>query len=269
MTTTSAACSVCTSPVNSGLACQACVDRLFDDLRLILGWTTHDGRRIPGLLVDLLVTGTNQDVMPKMGADIPMQTQREPLAVSATPSPGRLDALALHARLQRETRYVLDGIREFGRGRLAQHPGIEHMIRTLSEENGLVIQAERLVDRPDGAFRIPCPTCARRVPIDPTQDIIRCRCGEWGTLDWWKAHVAPEIPDAETINARDGVLWLLVRHGINLGPSGESRIRQWAVRYPSRLRRQGKDQQGRTLYSPGQLLDLAKGLVNAGIQTAC
>jgi hypothetical protein len=253
-------CRVCSTPVNgTAVTCRPCIDLLLDDLRVLLGWRQHDGRHVSGLLDDLVVTATRQDRMPRLGShrdtrDERTLDQRYAATTACTPAPGRTDALSLRRDVLRVIEWIRRGVRELGVARLHQHPHADDWVRQISGQGGYRLRVERLVDRPDGAFRIPCPTCGRRVPMDPERTITRCPCGEWGDLGWWQQHVAPQVPEpGSTITGRDAVLWLVVRHDLEVT---EVQIRQWATR--GRIARAGRTTEGRTLYPAAALLALAR-----------
>jgi hypothetical protein len=271
---TQALCRVCSTPLpGAGVTCRPCIDLLLDDVRVLLGWRQHDGRRITGLLDDLVITATRQDRMPRLGTHRDLCEERTldhrfPGTAALTATPGRLDALALRRKVLAYLGRIQAGIRELGAARLQQHRHADEWVRTVSGQGGYRLLVERLVDRPGGAFRVPCPTCGRRVPMDADQDITRCRCGEWGDLVWWQRHVAPEVPDDQAaITGRDAVLWLLVRHGLEVT---EQQLRQWATR--GQVARCGRDEHGRTLYDAAQLLARARrsraAAVAADVRTA-
>jgi hypothetical protein len=235
------------------------VNLLLDDLRALLGWRDHAGRHVPGLLDDLVVTATRQDRIPSTGTSRDLREERTldhlfPGTAATTALPGRLDALTLRRDVLATVNQIRRATRTLGVARLHQHPHVEEFIRTVSGENGHRVRAERIVDRPDGAFRIPCDQCGHRVPIDVDRDFITCRCGSWGDTSWWIKQVAPVIPEPGTaITGRDATAWLLVRHGIEVS---EATLRQWATR--GHVDRQGRDEHGRTTYDAAQILTRAR-----------
>jgi hypothetical protein len=216
------ACPSCGQPAADGRICHGCTGALQHDLRKLGGYTHPDGRTIPGLLDDLLVTATRAGRIPTQGG-----------AGADTPDPGRGDALALWHTITNAitgwTRTLLDQLGVpcdhdtcLTGARPACHRWDEHQHATtdpvgwltyrahtirrlewadtmLTDLDQYVADAEKLIDRPAGAFRIPCPTCQRRVPIDPDDDLIYCRCGEYGTVTWWVERVAPPMPDTLTL----------------------------------------------------------------------
>lgn len=253
-------CRVCEAQIKgTAVTCRRCIELLLDDLRVLLGWRGHDGRIVTGLLDDLVILATRQDRMPALGTNRDTRDERTldhryPVAVATVPTPGRFDALALRRDVLTVIEWIRRGVREFGVARLHQHPHSDDWVNQISATNGYRLRIERMVDRPNGAFRIPCPQCGRRVPMDVDADFVRCRCGEYGTVGWWQQHVAPEVPEpGTTITARDAVLWLAVRHDIDVT---EPQIRQWAAR--GRVTRSGKATDGRTLYPAADLLTLAR-----------
>ena len=254
-----AVCHVCSAALSgTGVVCRPCVDLLLDDLRVLVGWRAHDGRLIPGLLDDLTVTASRQDRVPTLGGQPDGRADRTldarfAVAVAVVTSPGRFDALALRREVLAVVDDVVLAVSQLGAARLHQHPRADEFVRLVSAQGGYRLRVERLVDRPDGGVRVPCPTCGRRVTIDPAVPITRCRCREWGDVAWWTQHVAPAAPTEGTLlTARDVVGWMLVRHGVTVS---EQQIRQWATR--GKVDRRGKDDKGRTLYDPRQILGCA------------
>jgi RNase P/RNase MRP subunit POP5 len=68
------------------------------------------------------------------------------------------------------------------------------------------------------------------------------------------------IHDHKPATTGDLVTWLRDVHDIDLGDSGQGRIRQWATRYPDDITRAGSDSRGRTLYDRAPILAVARRL---------
>lgn len=252
-------CAVCGGEVKgSSSACKSCVKMLMDDVKKLVGWRTEDGRQVHGLIDDLLITGARLDVMPPTGGTQTKQESNEednlPVTTSQGAAPARLDALNLRSQILSALVHLTKMVNQVGESGLGYHEDIEYMVRLVSGEHGLMVRAQEIVDRPQGAFRLPCPECERRVPIEVDAVIITCLCGVGGGITWWMSQLAPELPEQPTITARDFVAWLARRYGVEIT---EQAIWQWAVRYPAKLERRGRDEHGRTLYDSEQLKELA------------
>ena len=119
----------------------------------------------------------------------------------------------------------------------------EHADQLVSDIEGAVGEAWRLA-RPGRVVgvRVPCPSCARPVRLDPEADTIRCPCGEWGDLTWWRGALQVSDPPG-ALTLRELVEWLAIAHRIRVTTKT---VDSWARR--GKLSARGVDEQGRTLW---------------------
>jgi hypothetical protein len=272
----------CGQPITDNAAiCRDDTDDLARDLRLTGGWWETDptspiGRRwLPGLLHDLLTTGTRMDVAPRTAPDTAHEDghtldARYSVVISEAASPAHLAALTAY----RDLRMVVAR----GAGNLAHHvedrPVRGHVCLWLTEHldtirrhpwaadladalHPAVDRAMRIIDAARSPFTIAC-TCGARVPIDPSsQALIRCPCGQWGTLQWWVDTHAP-ADQTEPMPLAELHTWLVTRgQAVRL-----EAVRQWTKRARPdgtyHLPDVGRDTKGRRLYDPTAALDLAQ-----------
>jgi hypothetical protein len=257
-------CGTCGQPVHDhGHLCTGCTGALTLDLQRIGGYRHPDGRWIPGLLADLLTAATGAARIPTQGDRDDDDTRRTldaryPATCSTAGAAGNTAALALHHEIRTDltgwVRILLDhvpgpcphgscaaGVRptcparhhavdpnaeparwlELRAAAIRRHDWAPAMLADLDRH---ITRAETLVDLPD-AITVPCPWCQRRVPIDPTADMIECLCKHWGTVNWWIEQVAPPLP-VLPLTLAEVVPWLRTR-GYDVTPK---QIEHWADR---------------------------------------
>ena len=213
--------------------CSGCLPRLSEPGEQVCArceTTVRGGlRQLPGLWVDLLTpTQITNTRTPTNG------NQRQPLS-----DPAHLMRDAIRAMLTTWTKTLVherhittppDTIRGMAHT-IAVHAGwllnTHHADQLVHDIDWVTRNARRTAaPNPPHGVRIPCPGCGTRVRLDPDTDITICRCGQWGTLEWWRLNVAPELPDGH-LDASDLVSWLLIHHQLAVAPAT---IRQWATR---------------------------------------
>lgn len=225
-------CGTCGQNVTDQAAiCWSCTGALQLDLQKIGGYRHPDGRWIPGLLADLLTAGTGTARIPQQGGpdddDSTRRTldSRYPATTSAAGSPGNPAAMALHHEIRTD---LIGWVRCLLSDELTSPLGVNanpsqwleqrtHLIRRhdwapamLADCDRHLNHAERLVDLP-AALTVPCPWCTQRVAIDPEgPPVIECRCGKYGTVDWWVDQVAPPLP-SEPLTLAQIPGWLRTR----------------------------------------------------------
>lgn len=257
----SATCGACGQPVTDhAYICRGCTGALTLDLQRIGGYRHPDGRWIVGALTDLIVAATHGAVIPGQGggtgddaADV-----HWPATTSAVREPANMAALQLHHEITADltgwVRVLLDGsgipcshwtctqgVRPVCRLQyladrayaipawwLERHVDSirrrEWAPAMLADLDRHVARAVRLVDLPP-SLTVPCPWCAQRVAVDPDAVFARCRCGQWGTVDWWVEQVAPPLP-AEPMTLAELPAWLRTR-GYEVTPK---QVEHWADR---------------------------------------
>lgn len=220
-------CGACGRAVHDvGTLCTGCTGALQLDLQRIGGYRHPDGRWIVGVLSDLLVTACRRDVIPGRGSGDDEDARRTldhryPATASETASPANLAALgryrALTDTLTSRAR-DLTGTTSLPAGadpcRWLERRTDTIRLRDwapamLADLDTHLAHAYRLVDLPP-ALTIPCPTCRRRVDIDPQALRTECRCGEWGTVEWWVEQVAPPLP-VDPLTLAELPAWLATR----------------------------------------------------------
>lgn len=98
----------------------------------------------------------------------------------------------------------------------------------------------------DDRQRIVC-ACGAWVTLD-AEETMTCRtCGAWGVLSWWVEQHAPAVTN-EPMTAQGLLDWLLVRHGNSAVTLAD--LRQWAVRFPDKVVRRGRNTRGEQTYDP-------------------
>jgi len=270
--------------------CIGCTGALQLDLQRIGGYRHPDGRWIPGLLDDLLTAAVGAARIPQQGGQDDDDTRRTldgrfEATTSTAGAPGNPAAMdAWHACTNALTTWVrclLDhlpppcphgscaaGHRPPCAARATWTDPAANPARWLEARTATIrrrdwapdmlhdldrhlAHAEALVDLPD-AITVPCPWCQRRVPVDPDAEVITCRCGCWGVLDWWIEQVAPPLPE-EPMTLAEIPDWLRTR-GYEVA---HKQLRNWADRgqLPHRTDRGAKDAR---LYDAKTVLEAAE-----------
>lgn len=223
---------------------------------------------LPGLYADLGDPRRGKGTAGGGGAGLPMSDERRDArtAIRATLTDWCLTLKREHARtLPANTVRAMAGhVRTHRDPLLAGRHAVALVADLLGVEDAdgvrqgaaVVTVAWRLARPGRGtAVRILC-TCGHRVPldVDPSDPggLITCpNCGEYGTVRWWRDRLAGDVDGPRC--ADDVIAWLILERGLPIDSERmHTRIRQWAAR--GLLTRQGRDERGRTLYDPEQVL---------------